>query len=66
MVHSRVTMDDMGNEVEPMSNIQLVLLVCGVGGLGVLYCHCSVSRGCTVTFSALPGVSSDETLRGCT
>lgn len=43
-----------------MSYIQLVLLVCGVGGLRVLYYHCSASRCCTVMFSALPVASSDE------
>lgn len=60
MVHSRVRIGDTVNEVDPMSYIQLVLLVCGVGGLRVLYYHCSASGCSTVMFSALPIASSDE------
>lgn len=46
--------------VDPLSYFRSVTLVRGVGGLRVLYYHCSASRCCTVMFSALPVVSSGE------
>lgn len=57
VVHREARICDIVNEVDHLSSIELVLWG---GWLRVLYYHCSASRCCTVLFSALPVVGSDE------
>lgn len=60
MLSNSMRNGDVPDELDPLSYIQLVLLVWGRVGVRVLYYHCSASRCCTVMLSALPVVSSDE------